>query len=43
MTATAHCIAHGCTWTAEGTPADVDRAAARHTAPGHATATVCTP
>ena len=41
MTAEAHC--HRCDWTATGTPADVDKAADKHTSPGHPTATVMTP
>ena len=42
MTATAHCL--GCDWTAGPEPAgDTDRAAGKHTAPGHPTATVMTP
>ena len=39
MTATAHCL--GCDWTAgPGPAADVDKAADKHTGPGHPTATI---
>ena len=41
LTAAARC--HGCDWTAEGEPAAVDRAAAKHVKVGHAVATVVTP
>jgi hypothetical protein len=38
LTATARCLR--CAWTAEGDPAATDKAADRHTAVGHPTATV---
>jgi hypothetical protein len=42
MTGTAHC--QRCDWTTAGTPADVDRAADKHTrTTGHPTATLATP
>lgn len=45
LTASAHCLASGCTWPApEGTPAAVDKAAEAHTTTAqHPTATVMTP
>ena len=41
LTATARC--HGCDWTAEGKPAEVDKAADKHTGAGHPTATEAVP
>jgi len=41
LTATARC--HGCDWTAAGKPADVDKAAGKHTATGHPTAVTAVP
>ena len=37
----ARCLARDCGWSAEGGP-ETDRAAEKHTRPGHATATVTT-
>jgi hypothetical protein len=42
LTATAHC--HGCDWTTgPATMAAADKAAEKHTRPGHPTATMATP
>lgn len=41
FTTTAHCLR--CDWTAEGDPAATDRAAEKHVAPEHPTATVTVP
>lgn len=41
LTAAARC--HGCDWTTEGKPADVDKAAGRHVKAGHPVATVMRP
>lgn len=41
LTAAATC--HGCDWTASGKPADVDKAAGKHTATGHPTAVMAVP
>jgi hypothetical protein len=41
LTTAARCL--GCPWTAAGNPAATDKAADKHTAAGHPTATVTTP
>jgi hypothetical protein len=41
LTASAHCLR--CDWTATGTMAAADKAAEKHTAIGHPTATMATP
>jgi len=41
LTAAARC--HKCPWTAAGKPADVDKAAGKHTATGHPTAVMAVP
>jgi hypothetical protein len=42
LTAAAHCLHRGCPWTASGSWAEADRAAERHSAAGHPTATIIT-
>lgn len=41
LTASAHC--HGCDWAEQGDPGAVDKAAAKHTAVGHATGVTVVP